>query len=158
MKKLIIAGMAVIILSGCSGEKESSSEPVVKKVEEKTYGLSVEEQARTMKIEINELTVNDDQVIAHLKLDNEQSSTPVSWDSMDSNLVIGNTQLNASESPFDEMNEPSVVQEGEIKYDIPAGKDLEVEEGTEVKFNLGEFVIEGNFPDNKEINTTGTLE
>ncbi|MEV5113384.1 hypothetical protein [Peribacillus frigoritolerans] len=158
MKKMILAGMSALIITGSSDEMDRRGEPYVEIMEEKTtFGLSIVDTARMMDIEIIELKVIEDQVIVHFKLDNKYSSIPVSWDSAKSNIVIDNTKLNVIDSSLEERTDSDVVQEGDITFDAE-GKDDIFDEGKEVTFNLGVFEIAGNFPENKEITTSVVLD
>ncbi|MFS0597035.1 hypothetical protein AB1L16_09865 [Peribacillus frigoritolerans] len=158
MKKMILAGMSALIITGSSDEMDRRGEPYVEIMEEKTtFGLSIVDTARMMDIEINKLKVNEDQVIVYFKLDNEYSSIPVSWDSTKSNIVIDNTKLIATDSSLNEKTDSDVVQEGKITFDAE-GKDKIFNEGKEVTFNLGVFEIEGDFPESRDITTSVILD
>lgn len=164
MKKIILAGMAALIISGCSNEKESSSEPQDEKPyveiedEKKGFDLPISEEVRSLKIEIKDITVDSQYVIVNLKLDNtEESAPPVNWDPLTANIVIDNTQLNAYDSSINGKTETNVIQDGDILFDTLGSEEL-FEEGKKVTLNLGEFEIGGYFPESKEITTSGVLE
>lgn len=160
MKKIILAGMAVMILSGCSDsvEEESVEKPYVELEKRSRFGLPISEEVRSLKIKIKDITVDEQFVIVNLKLDNTESSAPpVNWDPLKSNIVIDNTQLNAYDSSINGKTETNVIQDGDILFDTLGSEEL-FEEGKEVTLNLGEFEIGGYFPESKEITTSGVLE